>query len=71
LELAPFQALEKDVEHAPLFELLQIFLTKTADAYLAWEKTHGALLKKLGKLSGRLPLLPQLANVGMALFSCL
>jgi translation initiation factor 3 subunit M len=48
LELAPVQALEKDSEHAPLFELLQIFLTKTVDAYLAWEKTHGALLKKLG-----------------------
>lgn len=54
MELAPVQALEKDSEHAPLFELLQIFLTKTVDAYLAWEKTHGALLKKLGKLSGRL-----------------
>lgn len=49
LDLAPVQALESDAEHAPLYELLTIFLLKTVEAYIAWEKKHGALLQKLGK----------------------
>eukprot|EP00243_Klebsormidium_subtile_P003068 TRINITY_DN16214_c0_g1_i1.p1 TRINITY_DN16214_c0_g1~~TRINITY_DN16214_c0_g1_i1.p1 ORF type:complete len:415 (+),score=133.81 TRINITY_DN16214_c0_g1_i1:212-1456(+) len=48
LDLAPVQALETDSEHAPLYELLTIFLLKTVEAYIAWEKKQGALLQKLG-----------------------
>ncbi|GAQ92403.1 hypothetical protein KFL_010070030 [Klebsormidium nitens] len=48
LDLAPVQALETDTEHAPVYELLTIFLLKTVEAYIGWEKKHGALLQKLG-----------------------
>ncbi|XP_051115379.1 uncharacterized protein LOC127240638 [Andrographis paniculata] len=48
LELPAITQLEKDSTHAPVYQLLKIFLTQRLDAYLEFHSSNSNLLKNYG-----------------------
>lgn len=49
LDLAAVRQLERDPKTAPVFRLLEIFLTSHLDAYLDFQSANAALLKSFGE----------------------
>jgi hypothetical protein len=49
LDMPALQQLSKDSKYAPVYRLLDIFLTRHLDAYLEFHNANAALLKNYGR----------------------